>query len=542
MHKIIYFLIITFLFSSCFKGKNADLIIFNAKIHTMDAGDKVVQAMAIKDGKILEVGPDRQIMNKYAASESIDGEGKDIYPGFADAHGHILSLMKQRLNANLVGSSSFNEVLVRLEKYGAKHKSEFVVGNGWDQSLWGEKELPTNEKLNELFPNKAVAIYRVDGHAVLVNDFFLKKAGITAETKVAGGMVVVEDGKCTGLLIDNAMDKIGKMIPDFTDKQKMEAIIEIQEELFQYGVTAVHEAGINFKDIALFKKMIDDNAFHLELYAMLMPTAENFKFVEENGIYKHKNLSIRSFKVFADGALGSRGACLKHAYSDMPNHFGMLTTTQEEIDRIAEFCHKHQYQMNTHAIGDSTNKIIIDVLTKEAAVNPGHRWRIEHAQVLDLKDIVRIKASGAIPSVQPTHAVSDMRWVEDRLGKERMKGAYAYQSLINESGMIALGTDFPIEHFNPFLTIHAAVQRKNSEDIPGGGFEFAEAISFADCIKGMTSWASLASFEEGRLGSLEAGKDATFAIFEIPVRSKEMFQENFAKMTFIKGKKVYSAE
>ncbi len=542
MRKIIYFFFITLLFSSCFKGKNADLIIFNAKIHTMDAGDKVVQAMAIKDGKILEVGPDRQIMNKYAASESIDGEGKDIYPGFTDAHGHILSLVNQRLSANLVGSSSFNEVLVRLEKYAAKHKGEFVIGKGWDQSLWGEKELPTNQKLNELFPNKAVAIYRVDGHAVVVNDFFLRKAGITSETKVPGGIVVVQDGKCTGLLIDNAMDHIGKLVPDFTDNQKMEAIVEIQEELFQYGVTGVHEAGINFKDIALFKKMIDDDAFHLELYAMLMPTKDNFKFVEKNGIYKHKNLSIRSFKVFADGALGSRGACLKHAYSDMPNHFGMLTTTREEIDRIAEFCHQHKYQMNTHAIGDSTNKIIIDVLIKEAEVNPGHRWRIEHAQVLDLSDIARIKESGAIPSVQPTHAVSDMRWVEERLGAVRMEGAYAYQSLINECGMIALGTDFPIEHFNPFLTIHAAVQRKNGEDIPGGGYEFSEAISFADCIKGMTSWASLASFDEGRLGSLEAGKDATFALFEIPVRSKEVFQENFAKMTFIKGKKVYSAE
>ena len=542
MTKLFYFLFISLVLTSCFKGKNADLVIFNAKIHTMDAGERVAQAMAIKDGKILEVGPDRQIMNKYAASETIDGEGKDIYPGFTDAHGHILSLVKQRLNAHLVGSSSLNDVLVRMEKYAGKNKGEYVVGKGWDQSLWGEKELPNNERLNELFPDKAVAMFRIDGHAVLVNDYFLKKAGITAETKVPGGMVLVEDGKCTGLLVDNAMDKIVKMIPDFTEKQKMEAIIEIQEELFQYGITAVHEAGIDFKDIALFKKMIDEESLYIELYAMLMPTKENFKFVEKNGVYKHKNLYIRSFKVFGDGALGSRGACLKHEYSDMPNHFGMLTTTYDEINRIAEFCHKYGYQMNTHAIGDSTNKIIIDILLKEAELNPGHRWRIEHAQVLDLKDIDRMKSSGAIPSVQPTHAVSDMRWAQDRLGADRMKGAYAYQSLIDQCGMIAIGTDFPIEHFNPFLTIHAAVQRKNSEDIPGGGFEFAEAISFSDCIKGMTSWASLASFEENRLGTLEAGKDATFAIFEVPVRSLESFHENFSKMTFIKGKKVYSAE
>ena len=542
MKKISYILVIMLLMTSCFKGKNADLVVFNAKIHSMDDGDHVSQAMAIKDGKILEVGPDRQIMNKYAASETVDAEGKDIYPGFTDAHGHILSLVKQRLNCNLVGSASFNEVLVRLEKYASKSKREFVVGNGWDQSLWGEKELPTNDKLNELFPNRAVAIFRVDGHAVLVNDYFLKKAGIIAATKIPGGMIVLQDGKCTGLLVDNAMDKIVKMIPDFTEKQKIEAILEIQEELFQYGITAVHEAGIDIKDIALFKKMIDNKSLYLEVYAMLLPTDENFKFVEKNGIYKYKNLSIRSFKVFADGALGSRGACLKHAYSDMPNHFGMLTTTIAEINRISDFCQKHGYQMNTHAIGDSTNKVIIDVIQKESELNPGHRWRIEHAQVLDLKDIARLKESGAIPSVQPTHAVSDMRWAEDRLGKDRMKGAYAYQSLIDQCGMIAIGTDFPIEHFNPFLTIHAAVQRKNSDDIPGGGFEILEAISFSDCIKGMTIWAATASFEEGRLGSLEKGKDATFVIFESPVRSTAIFQENFAKMTFIKGKKVYSAE
>ena len=540
--KTIYFISICLLFTSCYKGKNADLIIFNAKIHTIDAGDRVAQAMAIKDGKILEVGPDRQIMNKYAASESIDGEGKDIYPGFTDAHGHILSLVKQRLSANLVESASLNEVLVRMEKYAAKNEGEFVVGNGWDQSLWGEKELPDNKLLSELFPNRAVALFRIDGHAVLVNDYFLKKVGINPETKIAGGMIVLKEGKCTGLLVDNAMNQIVNTIPDYSEKQKMEAISEIQEELLQYGITAVHEAGIDFKDISLFKKMIDNKSFHIELYAMLMPTKENFKFVEKNGIYKYKNLSIRSFKVFADGALGSRGACLKHAYSDMDNHFGMLTTTMEEINRIAEFCHKHQYQMNTHAIGDSTNKIIIDVLEKEAEVNPGHRWRIEHAQVLDLSDISRIQASGAIPSVQPTHAVSDMRWVEDRIGKERMKGAYAYKTLLAQAGMIAIGTDFPIEQFNPFLTIHAAVQRKNKDDIPGGGFENSEAISFSECIRGMTIWASLASFEENRMGSLEEGKDATFAIFEIPVKSTGAFQENFAKMTFIKGKKVYSAE
>ena len=530
------------LLSSCYKGQSVDLIVHNARIHTMNEQNEVYQAMAIKDGKIVEVGPDRQIQNKYAADEILDARGKDIYPGFTDAHGHILGLAQQKLSADLVGTRSMDELLVRLEKYASRTGKKFLVGRGWDQSLWTDSTLPSNERLNLLFPDIPVALFRIDGHAVLVNDCLLKKAGITELTKVEGGIIHLKDGKCSGLLVDNAMNPIHDAIPAFPEKEMMQAVQEIQEELFQYGISGVHEAGIHFKDIEFFRKMIASNKLQLNLYAMLYPTPENIRFARSKGIYVYRNMTIRSFKVIGDGALGSRGACLKHPYSDQPGHHGVLTTTIPRLHEIADLCESLNYQMNTHAIGDSTNRLVIDLMENIYSRNKDHRWRIEHAQVLDPKDISRLGACGAFPSVQPIHAVSDQRWAKARLGEARLAGAYAYQSILAQTGMFAVGTDFPVEPFNPFMNIHAAVQRKDKENLPAAGFLAREAISFEDCIRGMTIWSAFGAFSESSLGSLETNKDATFAIFESPVKSTSGFRENYAFMTFIKGKKVYSAE
>lgn len=531
-----------FALSACYKGKSVDLIIHNAKVHTLVDNSEVAEAIAIKDGKIVEVGPERQILNKYSSDEEIDAEGKDVYPGFTDAHGHILSYAKQLLSADLVGSKSMDELLVRLEKYQSKNKRKFIVGRGWDQSLWGTTEFPTNEQLNKLFPTIPVCLIRIDGHALLANDACLKLAKITPETKIEGGIIHLQNGKCTGLLVDNAMNPVYALIPEFPKSEIINAISEIQDELLQYGITGVHEAGIENKDIELFKEMIDKHDFNLNLYAMLMPSEENIAFARKNGVYTYKNLLIRSFKVMGDGALGSRGALLKQPYSDQHNHYGVLTTSIEDMKRIADICEETGYQMNTHAIGDSTNKILLDLYERIFEVNKDHRWRIEHAQVIDPKDFELFSKYAVFPSVQPTHAVSDQRWAEQRLGRKRMIGAYAYKSLLNQFGMIAIGTDFPIELTDPFLTIHAAVQRMNVDNIPSGGFYSKEAITMEECIKGMTTWATFASFQENELGTLEKGKDATLAIFENPVSSYAEFQPNFASYVFIKGKKVYSVE
>jgi len=528
--------------SSCYKGIEVDLVVHNAKIHTMNDKDQVVDAMAIKDGKIIEVGPNHQITNKYRSEKIIDAGGREIYPGLTDAHGHILAYMKQKLSVDLVGCKSYQEMTERIKKYQNSKKRKVIVGRGWDQSLWGKKDLPTNEILNQIFPDIPICLYRIDGHAALVNDAMIQKAGILGTEKIEGGIIHLREGKPTGLLVDNAMNKITSQIPEFSEKEKIEAIEEIQEELLQFGITGVHEAGIEHKDIAFFKKLIGKGILNLNLYAMLLPSKENFAFAEKNGPYQNKNLTIRSFKVYGDGALGSRGALLKKPYEDEHDHYGVLTCSREEMLKIAGICDKTGYQMNTHAIGDSTNAILLQLYQTVYSKNKDHRWRIEHAQVIDPNDIALFGQFGVFPSVQPTHAVSDQRWAEDRLGKNRMKGAYAYKSLLNSYGMLAIGTDFPVELTNPFLTIHAAVQRRDKQNEPTPGFYANEAISLLDCLKGMTIWAAFSSFDEARLGSLESGKDATFAIFEKPIQSTAAFVDNFAWKTFILGKNVYASD
>ena len=539
----LFFLFSVFAFqSSCMKGKKVDLIIHNAKIYSVDGNYTIFDAMAVKDGKIVELGPERQILNKYRCEEAIDANGKEVYPGFTDSHGHLLSLIDQKLNLDLRETKSFDEVLFKLEKYAAKSSRKFIVARGWDQSLWALKEFPNNEKLNKLFPNIPVLLIRVDGHAALINECLMKKANLSKDSKIAGGKVIMANNVETGLILDNAINEVTKLIPPFSLKEKQETLLEIQEELFQYGITSVHEAGINFEDIQLFESLIKSKKLNLNVYAMLYPTEKNKDFAKKNGHYVNKNLSIRSFKVVGDGSLGSRGACLKKSYSDDQHSHGLLLTSLADFKEISAFCRKVDYQMNTHAIGDSTNKIVLDIIAQTFKYKKDHRWRIEHAQVLDLIDIEKLTLYGAFPSVQPTHAVSDQRWAENRIGKARLKGAYAYKSILDKTGIFALGTDFPVESFDPFLTIHAAVQRKNVQNLPKNGFLMNEAISLKECIQGMTLWPTFACFQENKSGSLEKGKDATFFIADLPVRSYSTFQQNFAFMTFIKAKKVYSAE
>lgn len=543
MKKILFFCLVVLFSASCMKGKSVDLVIHNAKIHTMDDKNTVAQAIAIKDGKVVEVGPDRQIMNKYSADEFIDAQGKDIFPGFADAHSHLMSLARVKLSADLTGTTSMDELLVRVEKYAQRKERPVIVGRGWDQSLWGSKELPANDELNKRFPNKPVILYRIDGHAALVNDAALKKYGVNETTQVAGGEVLKKaDGKPSGILLDNAISLIGDKLPDFPDAELAQALLEIQNELFAYGITDVHEAGLTPHDFKLLRKLVQENKLTLGIYGMLYPVKENADFARKHGFLKEKNLLVRSFKVIGDGALGSRGALLKKAYSDDVHNHGLLTTSLADMKHYSALAELTGYQLNIHAIGDSTNRLVLDLIAEYAKRKPDHRWRIEHAQVLDVTDFDLLAASGAFPSVQPTHAVSDQRWAEARLGKDRLKGAYAYNSLLQKAGMLAIGTDFPVESTNPFLTIHAAVNRKNADGNPIEGFLVDEALTEEACLRGMTIWAAFASFQEMTKGSLEKGKDATLVVLDRPFHSKGTYQPNFSFMTLIKGKQVFSME
>lgn len=555
---LIFLCSLPFLYTSCMKGESVDLVIHNARVHTMDDQNTVEEAIAIRDGEIIEVGPERQILNKYSAEEYMDAGSRDVYPGFTDAHGHMLSYARQKISVDLVGCKSYDEMLVRIEKYQSRHKRGFIIGRGWDQSLWKEDEMPTNDRLNELFPDIPVCLFRIDGHALLANDYLIRKSDViakfTADPELnQGGFIEMhpkikyKDCKepCiipSGVFVDNAMNPILNLLPDFPEKELSEALLEIQDELLGYGITGVHEAGMQQEEVQLFKRLIDKGKLKLNIYGMLLPTKENIAFARKNGIYTHKNLLIRSFKVYGDGALGSRGAFLKEAYSDRHDHHGYLCTSPDHMKEIAALCREIGYQMNTHAIGDSTNRVLLDLYKETFSVNPDHRWRIEHAQVVDPKDFIRFAEAGVFPSVQPTHAVSDQRWAESRLGKDRMKGAYAYRSLLEQFGMLAIGTDFPVELTDPFMTIHAAVNRKNADGIPGGGFLANEQISLEQCLRGMTIWAAFAAFQEDQLGTIEEGKDATLVIFDRPVTASEPYQPNFAWSTYIKGKKVYSVE
>ncbi|MNK01946.1 N-substituted formamide deformylase precursor [compost metagenome] len=528
---------------SCMKGQSVDLVIHNAKIHTMDDQNSVVQAIAIKDGKVVEVGPDRQIMNKYSADEFIDAEGRDVFPGFADAHGHMMSLARQKLSANLLGSVSMEDLVVRVEKYAQRKERPVIVGGGWDQSLWNTNELPVNELLNEKFPNKPVVLYRIDGHAVLVNDAALKKYGVTSSSQVEGGAILKKaDGTLSGILLDNAISLVTNKLPDFPDAELSQALLEIQQELYGYGITDVHEAGLTPHDFKLIRKLVKENKLTIGIYGMLYPEKENADFATKHGILQEKNLLVRSFKVMGDGALGSRGALLKKPYSDDPHNHGLLTTSIADMKRYASLAELTGYQLNIHAIGDSTNRLVLELIQNYSQKNRDHRWRIEHAQVIDPKDFDLLGSSGAFPSVQPTHAVTDQRWAEARLGKARMSGAYAYNSLLKKAGMLAIGTDFPVESTNPFLTIHAAVNRKNAEGDPIAGFLMGEALTEEACLRGMTIWAAFASFQEETKGSLEKGKDASLVILESPFSSKGGYNPNYSNSTFVKGKKVFSME
>ncbi len=531
------------------KGESADLVIHNAQIHTLDENNTVHNAIAIKDGKIIEVGPERQIINKYSATEIIDAGSKSIYPGFIDAHGHILSYARQKLSINLVGCKSYEEMLVRIEMYQSRHNRNFIIGRGWNQSLWKNSNgMPTNEKLNELFPDIPVCLFRIDGHALLANDYLIKQSNVVEKFNAdpelnQGGYLILDSlNHPTGVFIDNAMNPILDILPDFPLNELKNAILEVQDELFGYGITGVHEAGLQFEEVEMIEEMMEAGEFPLNLYAMLLPTEDNIEFARENGIYQKENLTIRSFKVFGDGALGSRGAFLKQSYTDMHNHSGYLTTSLRRMKEIAELCEEVNYQMNTHAIGDSTNRLMLELYQNIYKVKPDHRWRIEHAQIVDPNDFELFAKSGVFPSVQPTHATSDQFWAESRIGKARMAGAYAYKTLLNQFGMIAIGTDFPVESTDPFLTIHAAVNRKNAGGIPGNGFQIEESITLEQCLRGMTIWAAFAAFQENELGSLEKGKDATLVMLDAPLTTSGEFKNNFAYMTFIKGKKVYSAE
>lgn len=530
---------------SCQKEKTqVDTIVYNANVYTVNESFQMSEAFAIKSGKFIEVGTTKDIQNKYQAVKSIDAEGKTILPGLIDAHAHFLTLGQLQQRVNLVGTNSFDDMMKRIIDFQNKNKLTHIRGRGWDQNDWEDKTMPTKGLLDKLYPDIPISLTRIDGHAALCNQAALDLGNVTVDSKIDGGEVVVENGELTGILIDNAEQLVADNWPKSSKADLIDALLKAQKICLENGLTTLSDAGPDIfttpwvEVIELIDSLQQSGDLKIRLYMMVPATPNNLDYFLDKPIYKTDRLNVRSFKFYSDGALGSRGATLREPYSDKHNHYGQLVQGYEYLQETASRIANSPYQMNTHAIGDSANHIVLQTYKKVLQDQEDRRWRIEHAQVVSPEDFNEF--DDIVPSVQPTHATSDMYWAEDRLGAHRIVNAYAYKKLLEVHGKIALGTDFPVEQVNPILTFYAAVARKDLNDFPENGYQKENGLSREEALKGMTIWAAYSNFEEKEKGSIESGKLADFVILD-----RDIMQVDEAKIpntkiqaTFINGEQL----
>lgn len=513
MRSIPCLLLLGVLFA-CNTRQQADLIIHHATIYTVDPAFGKVSAMAVKAGKILATGSSEEILARYEAKEVKDVQGAFVYPGFIDAHAHFQGYGYASQQVALEGTKSWEEVLDKVKVFATAHPTGWIIGRGWDQNDWPGKVFPDKAALDSLFPDRPVALGRVDGHAAIANQAALQLVGIQPGQQVAGGEIETRQGKLTGILVDNAVRLLLDKLPAPDVQQQSAALVAAERNCFAAGLTSVTDCGLMYNDVSVIDSLQQAGSLRMRIYVMLSDVEVNYDHYLKRGPYKTTRLHVGGFKCYADGALGSRGACLTHAYTDRPGWVGFLLKDKAYFEERAEKLVNSGFQMCTHAIGDSANREILRIYGKVLKGKNDRRWRIEHAQVVDTSDFVRFGDYNIVPSVQPTHATSDMYWAAERLGPVRVKEAYAYQQLLQQNGWIPLGTDFPVEDINPLKTFLAATARTDAKGFPKGGFQPENALSRADALRGMTIWAARAGFEEGEKGSLEKGKYADFVILD----------------------------
>ena len=533
-----------FLINSCSMNKTkADFILLNARIYTVDSVLSVAGAMAVSSGKVIATGSQKEIMEHFIAGNIIDAGGKTVYPGFVDAHCHFYGYALNLRYIMLNGCTSFVEVLLRIKESGKFKPGDWIVGRGWDQNLWTVKIFPDRNKLDELYPENPVVLTRVDGHVVLANKSALKKAGIEPVNSFNPGEVEVKNGRLTGILSERAADYMRNTIPKPGRAEQLSLLAKARESCFAAGLTTVSDAGLDNETVNLLDELGSgpDSAGMIRIYAMLDPSPLNIEKFVRNGPYKTERLHVSSVKVYADGSLGSRTALLKHPYSDMPCQLGIQVITADSLRKICKICFEYGYQVNTHAIGDSANKLVLDIYGEYLKEPNDLRWRIEHCQVVDPSDLHKFRDFSIIPSVQATHATSDMAWAPDRLGQERTAWAYSYKDLLSQNGWLANGTDFPIENISPLLTVYAAVARKNIQGKPENGFLMKNALNREEALRSVTIWAAMADFWDTETGSLEPGKQADFVILDQDIMevSPEKIHQTNVLSTWISGKEVY---
>lgn len=501
--------------------------------------------MIIENGKVRQIGGDEL----SSVGEEIDVEGKTILPGLIDAHAHVMGLGFQELNINVAGIESLDATLDSIKAYAdANPELEWIQGRGWNQTLWPENEFPTAADLDKVVSDRPVWLTRVDGHAGWGNTKAMEIANISQDTPDPQGGKVIRDrtGKATGVFIDAAESYVTQHIPEPTEEERKLALEKALEKMSSEGITSVHDAGIPTQTWELYKNFADEGKMITRIYAMIGGTGEAFDKLSENGpikSYANDRLALRSVKISADGALGSRGAAMKEPYSDDPGNRGLLFYEQDELNAMVDKSISNGYQTNIHAIGDRANDVVLNAF--EQAIDEfgdqGLRHRIEHAQIVSLEDIPRFKELDIIASMQATHATSDMNMAEDRVGSERIKGAYAWQKFLDQGTVIANGSDFPVEHVNPFFGLYSSVTRQDHEGNPPNGWYPDERLNREETLRSFTLDAAYAAHQEEVLGSLEPGKWADFIIidrdyFEVP--AIEIWQTDVLE-TWVAGEKVY---
>ena len=521
--------------------KPADLIITNAKIYTVNSKFEIAESMAVSNGKILAVGKNKEILKKFQSQNIQNLDGKPVFPGFIDAHCHFTGYATDKWKCELWGTKSWEEIIQKLTDYSKNAPMEWLYGRSWDQNDWPVKEFPNKAKLDELFPNRPVYLKRVDGHAAIANQKALDIAGITVNIKINGGEIEVKNGKLTGILVDNAMLLVEKHIPEISDEMAIQYFADLQKTCFSYGLTSLHDCGISTHTFSLLEKAQDQNVLKMKIFALLEDNPSTYDDWIKKGRFTKGNITFGGYKVYSDGALGSRGACLIHDYSDKKGWKGFLLSDQNHFETLAKKLKNSDLQMCTHAIGDSANRTILNIYGEVLGIKNDRRWRIEHAQIVDKSDFDLFGKYSIIPSVQPTHATSDMYWAEERLGKDRLKYSYAYEDLLNQNGWLPLGTDFPVEEINPIKTFFAAVARKDNKNFPANGFQKENALTREQALRGMTIWAAKSAFQEKELGSLEAGKSADFVVLNQDLMKVEenKILETAVLETYSSGKKVH---
>lgn len=519
----------------------AQVEIHKAKqVFTCDSTFQIANAMVIENGKILEVGNFKEIKKNYIKPKIVKHGNNFIYPGFIDAHCHFLAYCQGLKEANLFGCKSSKEVISRLVEFQKTNQHPWILGRGWDQNLFPGKMYPDLKDLDSAFPNTPVLLKRVDGHAAWLNSKAIAMLKIDPRNRIAGGDYVLKNGVFTGIVLDNVLDLVYPKIPEQDSKTMQESIQTGQNTCLSYGLTTIDEAGLSAKQVKLYDTLQKQNLIKLRVYAMLEPSQENLN----KAIYgpiQNPWLHVGGFKFYMDGALGSRGALLKHDYCDRMGYKGLLLQNLTEFETQCQILYYNNWQVCVHAIGDSANALALSIM-KRIIVEPNdQRWRIEHAQIIDSSDIPLFDGKTILPSVQPTHATSDATWALKRICESNKQEAYPYQSLLKQCGMIALGTDFPVEDPSTIRTFYSAVTRMDLDGFLDSGFIPTEALSRKEALLGMTYWAAFANKEENYKGSLEKGKVADFIVMDknwILCENKDIKKTNVLK-TYINGKLVW---